>query len=130
MTENTNINETVEAWADILIEKWEMKMYALKINNTYSLLESFKHEVFNNAGGDAFKITFAFNYYGKFVDMGVGNGIPLGVISENRKPKPWYSKTFFSELLKLQEILAEKYARKGTLMVVEAINGNNNTHLI
>ena len=128
MVENSKINETVEAWADILIDKWEQKVYQLGINDTYSLIESFKHEVFSLSGGDVFKIEFAFNYYGKFVDMGVGKGTDVGSVgSTSRTAKQWYGRTFFSELKKLSEILSEKFAHKGSLMVVEAINGSKLT---
>ena len=125
MTENLNINETLQAWADITIDKWEQKIQTLKINYSYQLIESFANHIISNASGDIAKIEFAFNYYGKFVDMGVGKGVKLegrGIVMTRRKPKKWYSKTFFTEITKLTHILAEKFARKGAVTIIENID--------
>lgn len=127
MNNNTNITETLKAWADIVIDNWEQKIYALDVNYSYDLIESFKNEVISQANGDVAKIEFTFLYYGKFVDMGVGRGVPLSEAGETwhrRKKKPWYSKVFFSEIKKLSVIVSEKYARKGVLMIVENVGDN------
>lgn len=127
MSDNTNIVETYQAWADIVIDNWEQKVHALGISYSYDLVESFKNEVISEANGDAARIEFTFNYYGKFVDMGVGRGVSLEEASQTwhrRKKKPWYSKVFFSEIKKLTDIVAEKYARKGAMMIVENMADN------
>ena len=55
--------------------------------------------------------------------MGVGKGVTYDeVINSKRKPKKWYSKVIYSELKKLSEILAEKYAKKSELTIIESIN--------
>jgi hypothetical protein len=57
----------------------------------------------SQANGNPERITFAFNYYGRFVDMGVSRGINYEKVEfSNRKAKPWYSKTFFGQLEKLK----------------------------
>lgn len=125
MSENLNIKLTLKAWADITIDKWEQKIQTLKISYTHQLIESFANEVIANAGGDAARIEFAFNYYGKFVDMGVGKGVKIediGMVQTTRRPKKWYSKTFFTEITKLKYILAEKFARKAAVTIIENID--------
>lgn len=128
MSSNSNILETYQAWADIVIDNWEQKVYALDLNYSYDLVESFKNEVISQAEGDASRIEFAFNYYGKFVDMGVGKGVSLAEVGETwhrRKKKPWYSKTFFSEIKKLGAIIATKYATRAVLAIVENYDDNS-----
>ena len=122
---NTNIGLTVQAWTDIVVQKWEDRILQLNVFETGDLLRSFVATVYKNAGGDPERILFAFNYYGKFVDMGVGKGKTISDISTSRKTKPWYSKIFYSECKKLASLLAEKYARKASLLIVETINSQN-----
>lgn len=126
MSENTNIDETVVAWAEIVIRIWEEKIYQLKVTDTYALLNSFAQHVVLNANGDPIMVEFAFNYYGKFADMSVGKGTSYGEVGNSRrKVKPWYSKTFFNQVRILGEILSEKYARKAALLIVENIDDNS-----
>lgn len=125
--ENLNVNLTVQAWADIVIQIWLDKIEQLRIQYSYQLADSFANHVISHANGDVQRIEFAFNYYGKFVDMGVGKGTTLEDVSSpdnKRRPKPWYSRTFYAEVQKLGRLLAEKYARKGVLVIVENIDDN------
>ena len=138
MDENTDIKLTVGAWADIVEKIWLDKIGKLRLRYSGQLEESFKHEVITNAAGNVERIEFAFNYYGKFVDMGVGRGVKIGDVNEQsisrrlegrgsgnrRAPKPWYSKTIFAERMKLAEILAKKYAHKGSIVIVENMDDN------
>jgi hypothetical protein len=90
--------------------------------HTGSLLQSFHHHVNTQANGDPELIVFTFNYYGKFVDLGVGNGVAHDKIElSNRKPKPWYSKTFYGQLMKLREILQVKYSEKAQFVIIQKI---------
>jgi hypothetical protein len=127
MAENLELNLTVQAWADIVIRIWLDKIAQLKINYSYQLADSFVNHIISHANGNVQMIEFAFNYYGKFVDMGVGRGVTLEDVGSpgiNRKPKPWYSRTFYSEVQKLVKIMAEKYARKGAMAIVENVDDN------
>ena len=122
MAENTNLKLTVEAWADIVIERWETKIQRLNIRHTGKLADSFHQHVQTQANGNPELIVFTFEYYGKFVDMGVGRGVTFEQVEfSNRRPKAWYSKVFFSQLEKLKDILSEKYARKGQLTILTGI---------
>ena len=82
MAENTDIKLTVEAWAEIVMERWLDKIDRLGIGYSMQLADSFQMEVISNAGGDVARIEFAFKYYGKFVDMGVGKYTKLDQVKE------------------------------------------------
>jgi len=138
MSDNTNLKLTTEAWAKIVIERWLEKIERLKIHHSYQLADSFVWDVHTAANGEPDKIAFAFNYYGKFVDMGVGNGVTIDDVGElntsrringataynRRRPKPWYTKTFAGQVKQLAKIMAEKYARKTGLLVYENLDDN------
>ena len=121
MSNNTNLQLTVEAWAKYVIERWENKIVRLRIHHTGELLKSFQTHIFTQANGDPDKIEFAFNYYGKFVDMGVGRGVPMGSESGNRRKKEWYSKTFFSQVKRIAELLHDKYQLKAQATIITNI---------
>lgn len=127
MADNTDLNLTLQAWADIVIQIWLDKIEKLRIYYTYQLADSFVNHIISHANGDVRRIEFAFNYYGKFVDMGVGRGVSLEDVQDpgnRRRPKPWYSKTFFSEVQKLRYLFAEKYARKAVIAIIENVDDN------
>jgi len=72
MSKNTNIGQTVEAWADIVIKEWLNKIKLFNIEGTGNLVNSFFHHINTQADGDPVYIDFAFEYYGKMVNLGVG----------------------------------------------------------
>jgi hypothetical protein len=122
MEGQTDPKISAKVWAKIVIEQWVRKIRQLKIMHTRSLLQSFHHYVNTQANGNPDLIIFTFNYYGKFVDLGVGKGVTYDKIElSNRKPKPWYSKTFYSQLMKLWEILQERYCEKAQFEIITEI---------
>lgn len=126
MTTNTNLKLTVEAWAEIVIKEWRNKIIAMDILDSYRLGDSLAHHIISSAGGDAQRIEFAFNYYGKFIDMGVGNGVKYEYRGDSdREPREWYLKTLYYHTKRLQEILVEKYQRKGAVTIVANIEDNS-----
>ena len=119
-------SETANAWADIVLKIWEDKLTKLKVNTSYSLINSLMFHVVTAANGDPVMINFFFNYYGRFVDMGVGKGMPAngrGAVEFKRKAKPWYNRAFYSQVMKLSELYSKKYAHKGALVIVDSIEG-------
>jgi hypothetical protein len=128
------------AWAQITIKRWRKKIDRMKIGQHSSsvLFRSFQYNILLSAGGDVQKIEFAFKFYGKFVDMGVGRGTKVGdqamsygmrrlsgkFLDMKRTPKKWYSKTLYSETQRLVEILQEEYGRRGQIVISENINDN------
>ena len=123
MSDNENLRLTIEAWAEIVIKIWEDKLRKRKIIHTGELFNSFVYHIYANAGGDPERIIFAFNYYGRFVDMGVGKGVKYddkGIMK--RKNKPWFSATFDYHVEQLTSILEEKYALKISSAIVNTLN--------
>ena len=128
--------EIAEAWAKITIIKWKKKLASNKIGDTGTLLKSFKYNVLASAQGNVLKITLLFEYYGRFVDMGVGKGVKIGDVKESaasrklfgkmlgnrRRPKKWYSKTFHAEVMKLSEIFAKEYGHRGVIAITENVS--------
>ena len=118
--------EIAEAWSKITIIKWKKKLASNKIGDTGTLIKSFKYNVLASAQGNVLKISLLFEYYGRFVDMGVGKGVKIGNVKESadsrrlsgkmlgnrRRPKKWYSKTFHAEVMKLSEIFAKEYGHR------------------
>lgn len=102
--------DMVLRWAEIVIERWQARMEALDVGDTGTLLRSFRAQVEHDANNDPTKVTFTFLLYGRFPDMGVGRGVSFkDVPSPGRPVKPWYSKTFLAEVLKLGRMTATRY---------------------
>jgi hypothetical protein len=115
--------DTLEAWAKIVIERFELKITHLKIGSRGELLKSFASQLYADSGGDVSKIVFGFLYYGRFTDMGVGKGVKIGQagVGNNRRVKPWYAKVFFGQVYKLGKILAEKTGQQAQIAVFEGL---------
>ncbi len=127
MAQNINISTTVHAWADIVIKNWQRKIIELDIGASGSLFDSFTQDVIGNSGGIPERIEFAHQYYGNFVDMGVGKGIYVGNtgdVETTRKPKPWKSKLLYAQVARLSELLSDKFAIIGAGVIKEGIIEN------
>ena len=134
--------EIAEAWAKITIIKWKKKLAINKAVNSCTLFNSFKFNVLASAGGNVLKITLLFEYYGRFVDMGVGKGVKIDDVKESitsrkldgkmlgnrRRPKKWYSKTFHAEVMKLSEIFAKEYGHRGVIAITENVSDKSITN--
>ena len=127
MPKHTKLEMTQE-WARIVIERWQKRMESLNMGDSGELLKSFESQVSVDANGDPSKITFAFLYYGRFPDMGVGRGVKLSDVPDStgrRQVKPWYSQTFMNEVVKLGHFLAAKYGLDAA-MVMQSFRSNMN----
>lgn len=125
MTQNTNLNITVEAWADIVIKSWRYNIEELEIGVSNDLFNSFDFHINSLSGGKPASVEFVFEYYGRFVDMGVGKGVKalsFEYKKTKRKPKPWYSREWRFQVHRLNEILSDKYGIEGANIIKEHIN--------
>jgi hypothetical protein len=125
----------IQQWAEITIEKWQWNIVSRNLINTAELLNSFSTAVSTDANGDTALITFAFNYYLRMIDMGVGRGTTKndaadvadarrerGFVKGNRrKPQPVFLKTFYAEVMRLNELFTEKYAAQGAYALINEI---------
>lgn len=126
--EEPNLKLTLQAWTDIVIKIWKEKIIKQNIRSSNELFLSFASTIQSNADGNPEKIIFAFQYYGKFVDMGVGKGVTLETYNDmvnagltNRRKKPWFLGTFEYQVEKLAEIMEEKYATKIATAMVNSL---------
>lgn len=131
MQENgkVEINDTLKAWADIVLEKWHNKLTELKVYDQGYLYDSLLYELLLNAGENIQKIEFTFKLYGVFVDIGVGKEVKKGNSGDlgftpKRKPKEWYSKKFYGQVMRLREILKEQYGRSIAYSMMNALSEN------
>jgi hypothetical protein len=131
MQENgkVDINETLKAWADIVIEKWHNKLTELKVYDQGFLYDSLLFDLLLNAGENIQKIEFSFKLYGIYVDMGVGGEMKKGNSGDlgftpTRKPKEWYSKKFYGQVMRLREILMEQYGRSIAYSMMNTLSEN------
>lgn len=130
-----DINETIKAWADIVIKKFHAKIVELKVYDKGNLDNSLLHEMLINAGTDIERIEFTFKLYGIFVDMGVGKELPKGNSGDTadfstsgftptRKPKEWFSKKYYGQVMKLREILIEQYSKAITFSMINTMQAD------
>ena len=77
--------EIAQVWAQITIIKWKKKLASKRIGDTETLLKSFKYNVLASAQGNVLRIALLFEYYGRFVDMGVGKGVKIGDVKESER---------------------------------------------
>lgn len=131
MAENLDIKLTIEAWAEIVIKEWIKAIYALGVIETYYLAESLEYKIMVDSGGDPLKVLFAFEWYGRMIDYGVGKYVTLddrdAMIRAGltkRRPKPWLSDTFYKQLEILRHLLEEKHAKRIEYLVVRNLNDN------
>lgn len=125
--EKINIRGKLNAFLDILIEKFQTAMDKEMIVSNDVGYNSFKKALFYS-GGDISTVQVSFNKYLRFVDMGVGKGMPVGsrralgdskylskrerngqLKKMSRRAKPWYGKTKASQTFKLRELLIRDY---------------------
>lgn len=129
-----DINDTIAAWADIVIEKWHAKITELKVYDKGNLDDSLLHELTVNAGVDIDKIEFSFKLYGQFVDMGVGKEFAKGnsgnvetyteLGHSARKPKEWFSKKYYGQIMKLKELLMAQYSKAIAYTMVNTLQAD------
>lgn len=114
--------ELAEMWAKITIERWQERMQELKIGHTGDLENSFGYRILLDQTLAIKQIDLGFLFYGKFVDMGVGRGLGIENVKDNRakwakasgdkinrRAKKWYTPIFYREYNILNEKLQEFY---------------------
>jgi len=129
--------EIVREWANIVVDRWRKRLRKLRIGVSDDLYDSFQLAIHQLSLGEVDRVDFSFLQYGRFRDMGVGKGTPLGMVKENaialnrtraavgRRPGKWYTKTLRAETRTLSDLLADFYQLKGSelaLNLTERIN--------
>ncbi len=121
--ETPDKNKLLEEWAEICLQQFIKAIEKRHIGVTGNLAASFKKHVDASANGDIDKINFMYLLYGMYEDMGVGKGTNLSGVKSNsasrrlegkhggnrRIAKKWYSKTIYSQLIRLAELTQQYY---------------------
>jgi hypothetical protein len=124
--------EIVEEWAYILEERLKKKLSKFKISYSNSLHNSIRTDLIRAVNGQVERVQLLYNYYGAFVDMGVGRGQKIGDVKETgkmlrivggkgRKPKKWYSVTITAECNTLADLMMKHYADKSKTVVMREL---------
>jgi hypothetical protein len=136
MSENYGLNLLlVSDWTKRTETLLKSQIKKLNIGVTDELYESIKGKVIEK-GMDMIQSDFSFLQEGRFVDMGVGRGrkiesqkgngeIISGINKGARKPKKWYSKTFFGRLYALQGVMGANISEQAVGAVLNPLNSIN-----
>lgn len=132
-----------EAWAIIVLDKWQQALAKYRVGVTHDLERSFVKEL-QKANGDVEAVIFKFLKYGRFPDMGVGRGLDLNgrVLNRRfdryrntegrmegrlaRRKKPWYTKTFYKEVAKLKALYQQEYGAQLLQVMESRLSGTIN----
>ncbi len=112
---------TMRYFVKFSAEKLQKSIWRLGVRHSGDLYESMRTSV--TTGSSKTSGTISFNWYGRFVDMGVGNGLTLiekqtgRALTTNRnpsritrKPKPWLTDVWPGQVHRMSEILARDIA--------------------
>lgn len=112
---------TMQYFVKYSAERLQKSILAHDARHSGDLYESVKTTV--TSGSSRVAGSIRFNWYGRFVDMGVGNGVTLiekqtgRALTTNRnpsritrKPKPWLSSVWPGQVRRMSEILARDIA--------------------
>ncbi len=118
-------------WARYAAERLQRSITKRRIGSSGDLSYSILYRLSAIANGDISSAAHEFNYYGKFVDMGVGRGQKIENVKSNaeiirvvgggRRPKKWFSKTYYAEVAELRNLLLVKYGETAAQNIKETI---------
>lgn len=120
--ESTFIDHTLREWGALVDEKLKAALKEKGVGSTNELSQSIRFQIMPGSGTHKGSYHLIFQEQGRFVDMGAGRKAK-GLQSEtnkravidrsnrnSRKPKKWYSKTFYSQVGILVSRLSKNYA--------------------
>jgi len=108
----------LQKWAEITIQKWQFNLVQKNLIYSGDLLRSFEYTVSGEANGNQALISFAFNYYLRMLEMGVGKGRLFGQVSQR---KGLFNKPFYHEVYRLSELVAGMYANNAAIAIAHGI---------
>lgn len=126
---------TVNYWGRYSLSDLQKSIKSRSMGRTHELISSLKFT--NNSLGDGDSTAnFEFNYYGKFADMQVGKGRKIEdlksnrevylAIGQKRKNTKWLSKSLYTNIAALKQIMQEKYAEDAGQIIREGISNHIN----
>lgn len=137
--------QALEDWADTVIVGWVTRMWGLgmfdKPENTGLLARSLQHNIIWEAARDddrvefLERIRFAFHFYGKMVDYGLGRSTDIkdrfeggrDTGSNKRKRKKWIQEPWVDARPALKKILCAKVGERIMIMLRHSYEGTTDT---
>lgn len=126
---------TVNYWGRYTLSDLQKSIKRLNMGRTHELIHSLKFSHNGSLDGND-KALFEFNYYGKFADMQVGKGRKIedlksnreiyNAIGQKRKNTKWLSKSLYTNIAALKQIMQEKYAEDAGQVIREGISNSIN----
>jgi hypothetical protein len=116
------IEHELREWAAMVDDNLRTQLSQKDIGITESMRRSLAYRILAASGSHKGQYQLIFHEYGRFVDMGAGrNGKGLQsernkreainrATGKNRRPKKWYSKTFYGSLTSLINRLVRNYS--------------------
>ena len=111
--------DVIKDFMPIVQERLKARLPEFNVGDSGGLESSFRWQVRSGTYGVTGELRF--NFYGRFVDMGVGKGMSLAEqqtgragtssrtsFSTGRKPKPWFMPQYLHEIDQLQKIITEE----------------------
>lgn len=120
-----NTDDLASDWAKYTVHHLYDALNEYDINISGPLFRSIERELVRN-GGHIERVLIKFFQYGRFLDIGVGRGVSIGAAGTSafsaarndngslkkyrRKPKKWFSKSYYADVQRFKEIFAKKFA--------------------
>jgi hypothetical protein len=119
--------EVMRAFMPVFVERLKRNLATQHIGHEGDLDDSLRFNI--RKGQNMVSANLSFNFYGRFVDMGVGKGTTLmerqtgrplmagrAATGNKRRPKPWFSPQYVFEKERLAQIMTESVAELATMM--------------
>lgn len=116
-------NEMVKRWAEFTLLKIHERIKKLKVHDTGTLQASINAVVKETSKGDTQLIRFFHEFYGAFVEWGVGRGVSVKSKKEDyqyyktlgnkgRRPRPWGGRILWYQEKRLAELASEETGKQ------------------
>jgi hypothetical protein len=118
LTNASPVERLVTEWAAFTYERLQRQLQRRRIEASGELQAGLQYEI--RLQGDAILARFRFPLHGKFVDMGVGNGVSVATRAAyrtaagkgGRRKKPWFNRPFYGRYYWLAEAVATQLAER------------------
>lgn len=126
----------VEGWAKTMVDIWHDRIAKVRAIDTYNLFNSVSEVGLTaDTNFDVLRLVHEFLLYGIYVDIGVGREFGGERYTENtfsgnkrgqlvrdvvRKPKPWFSASYYASVMAMKEFMSKNYGDEFVMMVTNA----------